>query len=188
MSEESPNGALTGVEKEMESMSFKAINESNTERNEDPTNGTENSGKRRGSLERYRPGAYCNEERERHRRRGHFGENRLTGEQDGAAGQSGNKPRSGRKNAKNRRSNQKKDQPTEAQPEKRNWADDSLEEQKPDSPPEKPEQQGRKPRNPDDLRHKLNQKRNNHESGGKKLFQGQRRTRRTSIQVTIRRR
>merc|ERR1711992_337614 len=33
--------------------------------------------KRRNSLERYRPGAYFNEEREKLRRRAHFGERRL---------------------------------------------------------------------------------------------------------------
>ena len=41
-------------------------------------NGTENGiEKRRNSLERYRPGAYFNEEREKLRRRAHFGERRL---------------------------------------------------------------------------------------------------------------
>ena len=33
--------------------------------------------RRKNSLERYRPGAYFNEEREKHRRRGHFGERKL---------------------------------------------------------------------------------------------------------------
>ena len=37
---------------------------------------------RRGSMEFYRPGALTsNEEREKHRRRGHFGENKLPSQQ-----------------------------------------------------------------------------------------------------------
>merc|ERR1711953_1338436 len=41
--------------------------------------------KRRNSLERYRPGAYFNEEREKLRRRMHFGERRLE-ENNGGGG------------------------------------------------------------------------------------------------------
>ena len=49
--------------------------------------------RRRNSLERYRPGAYFNEEREKLRRRAHFGERRLTNESEdrGPGGQQGQK-------------------------------------------------------------------------------------------------
>ena len=51
--------------------------------------------KRRNSLERYKPGAYFNEEREKLRRRAHFGEKRLNdgsngpGENGGGGGRNG---------------------------------------------------------------------------------------------------
>jgi hypothetical protein len=49
--------------------------------NENVTRNIEHRMNRRGSMELYRPGA-LNEEREKHRRRGHFGESKLQNQQE----------------------------------------------------------------------------------------------------------
>ena len=48
--------------------------------NENVTRNVEHRMNRRGPMELYRPGA-LNEEREKHRRRGHFGENKFQNQQ-----------------------------------------------------------------------------------------------------------
>merc|ERR1719220_2145997 len=60
--------------------------ETNGVDNESQNGGNEDPGlRRRNSIERYRPGAYFNEEREKLRRRAHFGERRLE-ENNGGGG------------------------------------------------------------------------------------------------------
>ena len=59
--------------------------ETNGVNNESQNGGNEDPGlRRRNSIERYRPGAYFNEEREKLRRRAHFGERRLDNKENRA--------------------------------------------------------------------------------------------------------
>merc|ERR1719312_9906 len=90
-------GATAALESGMASLTFKAINEDRQDVDQsgggdeagggqEGSKGKENR-RRTASLERYRPGALgaggTNEERERHRRRLGFGENRLPAGGDG---------------------------------------------------------------------------------------------------------
>ena len=61
--------------------------ETNGVNNESQNGGNEDPGlRRRNSIERYRPGAYFNEEREKLRRRAHFGERRLDNKENKSNG------------------------------------------------------------------------------------------------------
>jgi len=134
----SPSAAASGLEAGMATLTFKAINEPGGGDQADNGGGGESSAgnasdgarnkenrRRTASLERYRPGAYgttvtnTKEERERHRNRGHFGENRLEKdnkpEGGGAGGSrgkgSGRNNRGDRRNRNRRGGGNKPDQP-----------------------------------------------------------------------------
>jgi hypothetical protein len=67
-------------------MSTEAVSETNGFENGDGSDGF----RRKNSLERYRPGAYFNEEREKLRRRAHFGERRLADSKESNGSRGGN--------------------------------------------------------------------------------------------------
>ena len=128
--------------------------------------------KRRNSLERYRPGAYFNEEREKLRRRAHFGERRLGDAKDGEKpthqknnGYRRNNRGRGRGGYKNTYRNNTYDDEEDEQevetsaPPISNWADD-FSDASPEASPQKTAEPEVK-----DLREKLNAMRMSGSSG-----------------------
>jgi len=135
--------------------------ETNGVNNESQNGGNEDPGlRRRNSIERYRPGAYFNEEREKLRRRAHFGERRLdnkenksNGNRKGHRGRGGGQRGSGGGNFHSYRNGSKRDEDYEAEEDQSidqnhevevaspppigNWADELSDGPTPDTSPKK---------------------------------------------------